>query len=140
MTPSVKGPERNSMKEFTLTTQFPVSAMTVYKAWLDSEEHEAMTGGAASIEATVGSEFTAWDGYIWGKLTKLVEGKEITQTWKTSDFAEEDEDSIVSVRLKDTADGCEMELIHSNIPDESADYYNGWQSSYFAPMLAHFSD
>lgn len=127
------------MKNFTLTTHFPVSAMTVYKAWLNSEEHAAMTGGAATFEPTNGSEFTAWDGYIWGKLTNLVEGKEITQTWKTRDFAEGDEDSIVSVRLKDTDDGCELELIHSNIPDESADYYNGWQESYFGPMLAHFS-
>jgi len=128
------------MKEFTLTTNFPVPALTVYKAWLNSEEHAAMTGGAATIEPTEGSKFTAWDGYIWGTLTKLVEGKEITQTWKTSDFGEEEKDSVLSVRLNDTEEGCELELHHSHIPDESADYYNGWQASYFEPMLAYFSD
>ena len=128
------------MKDFTLRKQFPVSATTVYHAWLNSREHSSMTGGEATIEPTIGSEFSAWDGYIWGKLTSLVEGKEITQSWRTGDFAPGDEDSILTVRLKDTDDGCELELIHSNIPDDGADYYNGWQDHYFEPMTTYFAD
>ena len=98
-----------------------------------------MTGGGASIEPQVGSDFTAWDGYINGTLTNLVEGKEIAQTWRTRDFAEDDEDSVLLVRLTDTADGCELELVHTNIPEDGSDYFNGWQESYFSPMNAYFS-
>ena len=127
------------MKNFTLRKQFPVPAMTVYNAWLDSEEHSAMTGGEAQIEPKAGSEFSAWDGYISGKLTALVEGKEITQTWRTSNFAEEDEDSLLRILLTDNAEGCELELVHSKIPDDGADYYTGWQEHYFEPMESYFT-
>lgn len=44
---------------FRLKTTFPVSAQIVYEAWLDSETHSAMTGGAASCSNVVKDTFTA---------------------------------------------------------------------------------
>ena len=126
------------IKPFTLITNFNVSAERIYSAWLNSEEHAAMTGGDASATAIEGDSFTAWDGYIWGKTTSLVLNEKMTFAWRTSNFSETDQDSIVEVSLKNTANGCELTLAHSNIPEDDADYETGWEEHYFTPMREYF--
>ena len=127
------------MKEsFTLTAHFPVDAATIYNAWLNSHEHTAMTGGDAHCSSNIGEAFSAWDGYISGENTFLTPGQEIIQTWRTTAFDPEDEDSVLTIRLKDTASGCELTLVHTNIPEGQRQYEQGWIDHYFEPMKAYF--
>ena len=49
--------------EFTISTILPAPPEKVFRAWLSSEGHAAMTGSPARIEPRVGGAFTAWDGY-----------------------------------------------------------------------------
>ena len=58
----------------------------IYEAWLSSEEHAMMTGGAASIEPHVGGRHSAWDGYIHGETVVLEPERRIVQTWRTTEF------------------------------------------------------
>ncbi|MEK6255740.1 MAG: hypothetical protein N2C13_00300, partial [Chloroflexota bacterium] len=60
------------MDKFTISLQLPISATDLYNGWLNSEIHAAFTGGAAEIDPNIGGEYTAWDGYIWGKTLELV--------------------------------------------------------------------
>ena len=53
--------------EFELSEIFQATPEEVYKAWLDSERHSAMTGGKAETSAEVDAVFSAWDGYITGR-------------------------------------------------------------------------
>jgi hypothetical protein len=53
----------------------PAKPEEIYFAWLDSDAHAAMTGGAAEIADGVGSRFTAWDGYIEGTTLHLEPGR-----------------------------------------------------------------
>lgn len=126
------------MKSFQITEMFPVSSSTIYNAWLDSEEHSKMTGGEAVCTDTVGGLFTAWDGYISGRNHSLTPNKEIKQSWRTSEFKESDEDSDLIIRLTDNDEGCELTLIHSNIPEGQSDYKTGWVNHYFEPMKEYF--
>ena len=127
------------MKEsFTLTETFPVTPEVIYQAWLDSEGHTQMTGGEAECSAKIGAPFTAWDGYITGTNKSLSENTEIVQSWRTSEFKEEDEDSILTIRLKAVAAGCELTLIHTNLPKGQTQYLKGWEEHYFAPMQHYF--
>ena len=60
------------MESIEVAAEFKVSPKRLYEAWLDGKQHSAFTGGAeASVEARVGGEHTAWDGYIWGKIVTL---------------------------------------------------------------------
>ncbi len=128
------------LTEFTKTEFFPVSAERIYKAYLNATEHSEMTGGDAEIEAKVGSEFTAWDGYISGKIIALNENEEIISTWRTTEFNETDEDSHVEISLKDIENGCELTLTHRNIPEGQPDYNIGWTEHYFKPMKDYFQN
>ena len=56
---------------FRLTAQFAVKPEVLYRAWLSSKQHSAMTGSAAKVQARVGGAFSAWDGYITGKTLEL---------------------------------------------------------------------
>ena len=52
---------------FTIKTNFPISAEKIYRSWLTGSEHAKMTGAKATGTPQTETEFTAWDGYIFGK-------------------------------------------------------------------------
>ena len=73
------------MIEFTVSDVIPASPDEVYRAWLSSEGHSEMTGGAANASDEVGASFDAWDGYIEGKNVDLEPGRRIVQSWRWSE-------------------------------------------------------
>ena len=129
------------MKEtFELTEFFNVPPSLIYNAWLNSDLHSKMTGGEARCSKEVNGAFTAWNGYIWGKNISLKLNKEIIQSWRTSEFGEEDEDSVITIKFKKTVSGgTEFHLIHKNIPSGQTQYYQGWKDHYLNPMKTFFS-
>ena len=124
--------------EFILKTIFNASPEAIYKAYLNSERHSAMTGGEAMITDTLGEPFTAWDGYIEGVNLALEPNRRILQSWRTSQFLPAEEDSQVEILLKETEDGTELILIHSKLPESGEHYKQGWEDHYFIPMREYF--
>lgn len=128
---------------FTLTATIPASPEEIYQAWLDSVGHSGMTGGAASMSDLIGAEVSAWDGYISGRNLELIPGERIVQSWRTTEFADEHDDSVITVVLQELGDveGTLLTLEHSNVPDEHRSYEEGgWQENYFGPMVAYFTE
>ncbi len=122
------------------SVKLPAKPREIYEAWLDSEKHSAFTGSPAKIERKVGSEFSAWDGYITGKNLELYRFNRIVQSWRTTDFPEDAEDSIIEVIIEPIKEGTKVTIVHSNIPDgESKKYRKGWKDYYFNPMKEFFS-
>lgn len=126
---------------YVLTAAIPASPDEIYKAWLDSAAHSAMTGGEAKMSEKVGAQVSAWDGYITGRNLELVPGRRIVQSWRTSEFTDQHEDSVIAVTLQNVADGTLLTLQHRNVPDDQKNYEeDGWQSNYFEPMAAYFAE
>ena len=125
---------------FTLTATIPASPEEIYEAWLDSLGHSEMTGGEANMSGEVGAEVSAWDGYISGRNLELIPAERIVQSWRTTEFADEHEDSVISIVLTAVGDSTLLTLEHSNVPDDQRSYEEGgWQSNYFEPMVAYFA-
>lgn len=119
----------------------PADPETVYRAWLSSAGHSAMTGGAALIDPKIGGAFTAWDGYISGATLELESPRRIVQSWRTTEFDNDDPDSTIEVLLDATADGTLVTIQHRGVPDEQLGYeLVGWHDSYFEPMIDYFSE
>ena len=128
------------MDAFELSCHFPAPASRLYREWLNSATHSAFTGGPAAIEGVVDSSYTAWDGYITGRILELEENKRILKSWRTTEFESGHEDSMLELEFTDTANGCRLHLKHWNIPDgQSARYLKGWDEFYFQPMRKYFS-
>ncbi len=125
--------------EFILKRSFNTTAKKIYDTWLSSEGHTKMTGGSAIISDIVGNKFTAWDGYIEGENIDLEPNKRILQTWRTSQFEEEEEDSKIEVLLNEVDGKTELTLIHTNLSESGEHYKNGWIDHYFEPMAKYFN-
>jgi activator of HSP90 ATPase len=128
------------MKEsFTLEEHFKAKPEDIYKTWLSSEGHEKITGAGAEANDKEGEEFSAWDGYISGKNLELEDGRKIIQAWRTTEFAEDDEDSRLEIILEEEDGGTKVILKHSNIPEgQGDDYKQGWEDHYFSHMREYF--
>jgi len=126
--------------EFTVKTSINASAEEIYSAWLSSNGHSEMTGGEATASDVIGDRFTAWDGYIEGKNIALEPFGRIVQSWRTSEFSDEEEDSQIEILLNDEHGITELTLIHTNLPEHGEQYRSGWEENYFEPMKAYFSN
>ena len=92
---------RGAMKnEFTLIETFKAKPEEIYRAWLSTDGHTAMTGSPANVDGRVNGQFTAWAGYIWGMFLELKENRRILQTWRTSEFPEDAPDSRLELLLE----------------------------------------
>ena len=125
---------------FTVSTVLPASAMRLYEAWLNGEEHSAFTGAAAVVDASVGGAFSAWDGYISGTTIAMDPSHRILQAWRTTEFPPESPDSRLEITFKEVEGGTRITLIHSEIPDgQGQEYEQGWRDYYFKPMAIFFA-
>ena len=124
---------------FTVSTILPATPEQVFKAWLSSGGHAAMTGSPAKVEPRVGGAFTAWDGYIFGKTLEVKPYSRILQAWRTTEFPEDSQDSKLEILLEPAHGGTKITLKHTDIPEGQADgYKTGWEDFYFKPMKKYF--
>jgi uncharacterized protein YndB with AHSA1/START domain len=124
--------------EFEVSDVIPASPEVVYAAWLTSDEHTKMTGSPARVTAEVGEAFEAWDGYIQGKNLELEPPHRILQLWRTSEFEESDQDSLLEILFEAVEDGTRVTIRHSDLPEHGIQYKQGWIDAYFIPMKEYF--
>jgi len=126
--------------DFELVCDLPASPQEVYEAWLSSAGHSAMTGAKAKASKKVGAAYSAWDGYIVGRNLAVDPGRRIVQSWRTSEFADDDPDSTITVELTPLGAGTRLTLRHAGVPDGQTAYEKGgWREFYFEPMQAYFA-
>jgi activator of HSP90 ATPase len=124
--------------EFVVSVLIPASAEEIYNAWLSSEGHSQMTGSPASVSAELGGEFKAWDGYIHGKNLRLEPEKRIVQSWRTTEFSDDEANSQIEVTLEPVGDHTKVTLRHTGLPPHGMQYEQGWVEAYFEPMKEYF--
>ena len=125
--------------EFQMEETFDATPEELFDSWLSSEGHTAMTGGEASITDGEGDDFTAWDGYITGKNLQLRRPGYIKQSWRTSEFPENQPDSLLEVSFQSVGERrTRVILRHARLTDNDHQYEKGWIDHYFQPMKAYF--
>jgi activator of HSP90 ATPase len=108
----------------------------VFNALINKKMIEIWTGEIAEMEPVPGTEFSFWNGSITGINLEFEENKKIVQQWF---FGEQDEKSIVTIKLHPDKKGTSVELRHTNIPDDA--YKNiseGWEEDYFGALRELF--
>ncbi len=127
------------MLEFILNAEFEVSPKTLFQAWLSPKSHSKMTGGKANINSKQGSKFSAWDGYIKDKNLIIEPYSRILQSWRTSEFEADEEDSQIEILLLEIELGTRLTLIHKNLGPNGEKHKAGWEDHYFEPMKCYFN-
>lgn len=110
----------------------------VYAALTRPATIRLWTGADAEMSEEPGSEFSLWEGSIAGKNLEFEKGKKIVQEWY---FGDQEESSIVTIKLHPHKSGTSVELIHTNIPEEAfEDISTGWDEQYFADLEDFYRD
>ena len=126
------------MKDFKKYFMIPECPETVYKALTISATIQLWTGEKAEMSTTPGTEFSLWEGSIVGRNIEFEENKKIIQEWY---FGEQENVSIVTIKLHEHKNGTSAELMHTNIPDEDyEDIVDGWVNNYFGALIDFYQD
>lgn len=125
------------MKDYKKYYIIPAPPEEVYLALTLPATIQLWTGEEAEMSTELGSEFSLWEGSIVGKNIAFEEGKKIVQQWY---FGDQDEDSIVTIKLHIHKQGTSAELTHTNIPDEAyEEMVEGWNDNYFGLLISFYS-
>ena len=126
------------MKNYKKYYIIPAEPELVYQGLVHEPTIMLWTGEKAEMTAVPGSEFSLYDGSISGKNLEFEEGKKIVQQWY---FGEQEEPSIVTIKLHDHKKGTSVELVHTNIPNEAYDdIIDGWSEVYFKDLTDFYEE
>jgi activator of HSP90 ATPase len=126
------------MKDFKKYYVITAQPSDLYLALTNPLTIYLWSGEEASMSTEPGSEFSLWEGSIVGKNLEFEQDKLIRQEWY---FGEQEEASIVTIKLHPHAQGTSVELRHTNIPDEDyEEMVNGWNESYFGALQEFYED
>lgn len=120
------------MKDFKKYFNIPAEPEDVFAALTNPFTIELWTGYKAIMDDKAGTEFSLWDGSITGKNLEVEKNTKLVQEWY---FGEQREQSVVTIKLFENKKGTQVELRHTNIPEE--DYENitqGWVEYYFGAI------
>jgi activator of HSP90 ATPase len=112
----------------------PAPAEELYEMYLDPALHGAFTGHPVTIAAQSGAEFRAFDGQLTGRILATVQPSLIVQSWRSTNFKPDDEDSTLILAFSDESTGGRVNLVHVGVPDQ--DYggvSEGWETYYWGP-------
>lgn len=120
------------MKEIKRYYTLGVDPEDVYNALTNKKILEIWTGEDVIMELEPNTEFSLWGGSISGINLEFEKNKKIVQQWF---FGEDDEPSIVTIKIHSHKKGASVELLHTNIPDEAFDNISdGWDEDYFGAL------
>lgn len=126
------------MKSFKSYFIINATPAEVYLALTLPSTIQLWTGEKAIMSTEPGSEFSLWEDSIAGLNLEFETGKKIVQQWY---FGDQDEASIVTIKLHPHKHGTSAELIHTNIPDEAyEDIVEGWKHNYFGALQDFYED
>lgn len=126
------------MKDFKKYYIIEAPPDQVYLALTNEATFQLWSGDKADIQAFPGGEFSLWDGSIAGKFLDLEPSVKIVQQWY---FGDQNEESIVTIKLHPHDRGTSVELRHTNIPeDDYNDIVEGWNDVYFTSLQEFYED
>ncbi len=114
----------------------PATPAEVYTALVNPFTIELWSGYPADMTTVEGSEFSIFEGDITGRNIKFEEDKLLVQQWY---FGDQEEESIVTVRLSEHQMGTRVDLEQTNVPEEDLEELEeGWRIYYWGAIKDFF--
>lgn len=123
------------MKTFKKYYPLPAPPEEVYLALTKAQSIQLWTGAEVEFTEEASTEFSFWDGDIVGKNIEFDAPKKIVQQWY---FGDNNEPSIVTIKLHADKKGTSLEFTQTNIPDEDYDDFTNGITEFYLGGLADF--
>ena len=123
------------------TVKFDLPPSKLFKFYMDPELHGRLIDGEVKVSKEPGSSFSAWSGSLKGRTLYTKPNSVIAQTWRSEDWDKSMSDSVVVFVFHETETGTELEMVHTNLPEEKAEDVNqGWKTYYWKPWKEYIRD
>jgi len=123
------------MKTFKKYILLPAPPEEVYLGLTKAQSIQLWTGAEVEFTEEANTEFSFWDGDIVGKNIEFEPNKKIVQQWY---FGEDNDPSIVTIKLHADSKGTSLEFVQTNIPDEDFEEFTEGIKEYYLGGLADF--
>ncbi len=111
---------------------YNVKASTLFELYTQAAKHEQVTGSPALITDKLGEPFNLYNGFCFGENIEIKKDKLIVQAWRTEDWPEGLDDSILIIRLIEVGNNTHLYLTHTDLPEEMAEsLHKGWEEFYW---------
>lgn len=118
--------------DFTYKLKIAADPEEVFTALTNPFQIELWSGYPADMKPEAGYVFSLWEGDISGVNIKVVPNGFLQQEWF---FGETETPSIVKITLKKEGNATNVELFHTNIPDEVyEEITEGWREYYLGAI------
>jgi uncharacterized protein YndB with AHSA1/START domain len=113
----------------------PALPSQVMQMLTEQKQIEIWSGEETIFEAKEGGKLSLFGGWVNGVVQKVSED-ELSYTWKTGDWAEDTEASLVSFKLRMEGEQTRVVLSHTNLPneDEMNAHKSGWYDFFLTPL------
>ncbi len=127
-------------KNLIVAASLPATPDVLFDMYLDPTAHSAFTGAPVTIEPRRGAPFRAFDGALSGTVLHVEPKRLIVQTWRSTNFAADDIDSVLVLTFWPQEDGTRIELAQINVSDaDFAGVSHGWEKYYWTPWRAYLT-
>ena len=117
---------------FKYTVDIAADSEEVFTALTNPFQIEIWSGYPAEMKAEEGFVFSLWEGDICGVNLEVKPNRLLVQEWFFGDTAER---SIVTLKLKKVGEHTQVELEHTNIPDDVfEEIVEGWKEYYLGSI------
>ncbi|MEQ1552569.1 MAG: SRPBCC domain-containing protein [Ferruginibacter sp.] len=126
------------MKDFKKYYTLQATPEEVFAALTNAPTIQLWSGSPAKMSTEVNSEFSLWEGSIEGVNLEFEKDKKIVQQWY---FGDQEDPSIVTIKLFEDKNKTSLELRHTNIPDQDYDdIVAGWNDAYMGSLIEFYED
>lgn len=113
----------------------PATPAQVLHMITDQKQMEIWSGEEVVFEAKEGEAISMFGGWATGTIQKL-SADELSYTYRTAEWPEEIENSLVHFKLKASGEQTLVVLNHTNLPDEDElkSQKTSWNDFFFTPL------
>lgn len=123
------------MRSYKKYVLLPAPPEEVYLALTKPQSIQLWTGAEVEFTEEPNTEFSFWDGDIVGKNLEFEPNKKIVQQWY---FGDDNEPSVVTIKLHPDKKGTSLEFQQTNIPEQDFKDFTEGIEEYFLGGLADF--
>jgi activator of HSP90 ATPase len=121
------------------TVELAATPSDLYAMYLDGPTHAAFTGGGAvAIVPVAGTEWSAFEGRIHGRILALTPARQIVQSWRSFEWEPAELDAVLVLAFAAAAGGTRVDLAQVGVPARLYDTLgSGWPVRYWQPWQAY---
>jgi activator of HSP90 ATPase len=127
-----------SLKDFKTRLKIKTEPENIYAAFTNPLTIELWSGYPAEMPEEDGGEFSMWEGDISGRILERVPGEKVVEEWY---FGDQAEPSIATIKIFPYRSYAQVEVVHTNIPEEAwDDITHGWEEYILSTIKAFFEE